>query len=233
MAITIGGGVSIGGGIAFTPTVSADPYWSSVSLLLPGNGSNGSQSITDASSNNVSISVAGDTQISTAQSKWNGSSIYFDGTGTGLTPATSSLFAFGTGDFTVECWAYQTSSGQMAIFATGSGATVNPYFYINGTTPTLFYNNTGVATGPVISLNTWNHLALTRVNTQFRFYTNGVGGNAATLADSLTASGPIGIGRSSAGTQLFSGYMNDVRVTKGVARYTSNFSVPTEAFPIG
>ena len=83
-----------------------DPYFYSNSLLLYGDGVDASTAIVDSSLNNHAITVNGDAQISTNQSKFGGSSLYFDGNGDYLTSPTNTDFEFGTGDFTVELWAF-------------------------------------------------------------------------------------------------------------------------------
>src|SRR5690606_34123168 len=80
---------------------STDPYWSSVSSLLHFNGSNGSTTFTDEKG--VGWTASGDAEISTAQSKFGGSSLSLDGTGDWL-DASNAGFTFGTGDFTIEAW---------------------------------------------------------------------------------------------------------------------------------
>lgn len=224
---------------------NVDPNFSSVSLLLFGEGSNGANNLTfnDSSPNNLSVSVVGtpgqgsfspfppSAGVSEYFTSRNGGSIYFNGSTDYLVPPTSAVFAFGTGDFTVEMWLRPSASGTYGVFATGSGSTTNPYIYINGTTPTLFYNGTGVATGPALTVGAWNHVAVVRNATTYKVFTNGVAGTPVTLADSLTAAGAIVVGASSAATQLFAGHMSDFRVVKGTALYSSNFSVPTA--PLG
>ena len=81
-----------------------DPFANNVVLFLKGNGANGSTNIIDSSPNPKTISVFGDTQISTAQSKYGGSSIVFDGVGDYLEVTPLTAFNFGTGDFTIESW---------------------------------------------------------------------------------------------------------------------------------
>ena len=95
---------------------ATDPYFSNVSLLLHGDGTNGSTTIIDSSPLPKTVTAFGNAQISTAQSKFGGSSIAFDGTGDSLTiPAIT--FA---GDFTLEAWLYKTArsaSGYSVLFA--------------------------------------------------------------------------------------------------------------------
>jgi len=129
MAITIGGGITLGGGISFIPGPPADPYWSSTTMLLPGNGTNGANNNTfvDSSGNNVSITRSGSTTQGTRNpfssaapysAAANGGSAYFNGSTDYLTAPASSNFDFGTGDFTIESWFYLAGNSS----AQGSGS---------------------------------------------------------------------------------------------------------------
>lgn len=216
---------------AFTPPTAPLTAITNTSLLALQ-----SSRFVDNSTNNFAFTTAGLPQAAAVSPfeptasyapAVNGGALYFNGTTDYLVPSTNTGFAFGTGDFTVECWTYQTANAVMAILGTGSGATVNPYCYMNGLIPTLFYNNTAVATGTAITLNTWNHLVFTRVSSQFRIYVNGIVGTNNTFPDSLTAAGAITVGASSASTQFFAGHISNLRVVKGTAIYTSAFTPPT------
>ena len=90
--------------------IPLDASYSSVSLLLHGNGINGSTTITDNSPSPKTVTAVGNAQISTAQSKFGGGSIAFDGTGDYLTTPNNSDYQFGTSDFTVECWINTTDT---------------------------------------------------------------------------------------------------------------------------
>jgi hypothetical protein len=89
------------------PAPPLDPNFANVSLLLYGNGINGSTSIIDSSPSPKTVTAFGNAQISTAQSKFGGSSIAFDGTGDYLTVPDNDNFALGNGNFTIECWDLQ------------------------------------------------------------------------------------------------------------------------------
>jgi hypothetical protein len=154
-------------------------------------------------------------------------STYFDGNGDYLTVPSNSAFAFGTGNYTIEAWVYITVSAAQAIVGNGDGSVANPYFYINGTTPTLYFNNTAVASGPAIPLNVWTHVAVTRSGTLVQVFTNGVAGNGATNADSMISSG-LTIGASSIPSQFITGYISNLRIVKGTAVYTSAFTPSTQ-----
>ena len=98
-----------------------DPYYGNVSLLLHMNGSS-SDSIYDYSQYNNSITKFGNASLSSNQSKYGGSSAYFDGNGDYLTTNSSANLAFGTNDFTFECWFYTVSklNAYPAIISNGN-----------------------------------------------------------------------------------------------------------------
>lgn len=244
MAITIGSGISIGGGIAFTP--SADVYWANTKLLLPG------QSFTDASSNNTTV-TATNAVISSTQSKWGGSSVYFDGSGDWVNTEATSALEFGSGNFTIETWIYPTDTARRSIYHGSSGADwsigiditgqkIGIWASSNGTNWNLINadpggNGVGTITVPT---NAWSHIAFVRNGTTWQSYVNGVRdrnltGISGSIVDRSSYAKSIGkwwfTSDSGLLPTVFNGYMNDFRITKGVARYTSNFSVPTEAFP--
>jgi hypothetical protein len=77
----------------------------------------------------------------------------------------------------------------------------------------------------------WVHIALVRVGTTVTLYKNGVGGTTATSSQNFISQNVFVGADDSAGSGTLNGYINDVRITNGVARYTSNFTPPTAAFP--
>ena len=103
------------------PAPPTDPDFSSVSLLLHGDGTDGSTTFTDSSSNNFTVTANGNAQIDTAVKKYGTGSMEFDGTGDSLTIADNAAFAFGTGDFTVEAWVnFNDISGSQQIVSSYS-----------------------------------------------------------------------------------------------------------------
>ena len=210
---------------------SGDPYFSNVSILLHGDGTNGSTTFTDSSSNNHTLTVNGDTQISTAQSKFGGSSMYFDGTGDFLTVSDSSL-ALGTGEYTIELWVYILSAAALEAIAscgTSAGGSWQLRFGNNGIIDFRVGTNTKLSA--TISFNTWHHLAVTRDSSNTgRMFLNGTIEDSSTFTNDHSQDAlKIGVNRSVG--NYFDGYIDDFRITKGVARYTSNFTPPTEPFP--
>ena len=205
-----------------------DPYFANVSLLLRGDGANGSTTILDESYSPKTVTAVGNAQISTAQSKYGGSSILFDGTGDYLTVASNAGFVFGTGDFTVELWirTADTAGGLVTRIAGGAGnwdlvLNVSSVYFQSQYNATNLYNRSATT----ILDNNWHHLAVCRSGTSHRCFFDGVQ-QGATVTDSnnYSGTGDLRIGSDAYGD--FNGYIDDLRITKGVARYTSNFTPP-------
>ncbi len=217
---------------------SPDANFDDVMLLLNGNGSNGSTDITDSSDSSQTITLSGNTQISTAQSKFGGSSIYFDGNGDFLQPPNdSNSFSFGTGNFTLECWIYPTGQGTTSVgnlFSQRSNNNGISWRYVVASEETQFFYGEGIGgfnsgTGSV-PLNTWTHVALTRSGNTFTLWVGGQSGGTNTITASMGYARPR-IGTSIAyPNEYYKGYIDDFRITKGLARYTASFTPPTAQF---
>jgi len=218
---------------ALAPSVESggtDPHFADVVLLLPMD-----TDFADYSNYSRSITVVGDTQISTAQSKFSSASGYFDGSGDRLTMTTTTELQL-TGDFTVEVQAYPlataddiiigNSSSNVQVFRLNQGGTGRLSVYVD---PVQVF----AATAGGITVNTWHHLALSRSGTETRMFVNGLQiGDARNLWSNtleINRIGSLGIGGSS--FNEFQGYLADLRITKGVGRYTGNFTPPTAPFP--
>jgi len=235
---------------SITAAAACDIYYNSTSLILPMNGANGSTTFTDSSPSPKTVTRNGNTQISTTQSKFGGASAYFDGTGDYLTiPYTTVAFDWWTTDFTLEYWVY---ANDLSTFSFSNGTNVVSVAIANAepgapgvnywsfgpisTGVIRFYYFTGsqnvVSSTQTISINTWNHVALVKNSSGINIFVNGVG-LASPVAISGTpqssASYPLIMGQIN--NRSMNGYIDDVRITKGVARYTSNFTVPTSANP--
>ena len=216
---------------AFTPPTAPLTAITNTSLLL--NYTNAG--IYDATSKN-DLETVGNAQISTTQSKFGGSSIYFNNNNANrVKPPASQNFAFGTGDFTVEAWVYVVSlTPENFVFDTRSGVSTSGMgFSIEPTTGKLRYSGSAnnVLTSSAVSTGVWTHVAWTRYNGTLRGFINGVLGGSAANTDNLTmTNGEVGnVPFSNVASNL---YINDLRITKGIARYTSNFTPPTTAFPL-
>jgi len=220
--------------------VAWDPSFSSVSMLLHFDGADTSTTFTDSSSSPRTVTPVGNAQIKTAQSKFGGASGGFDGTGDYLTLDGSSGFAFGSGDFTIEFWVYVTTlSVAQTLYSSNANGEVNgayPSILLDNFEPAIKYSLNGayvIQTTSTLAINTWYHVAAARAGSSTKLFLNGVQ-EGVTFTDStslLIGAGAPQIGRLPFNnTQFLNGYLDDMRVTKGVARYTANFTPPAEAF---
>ena len=177
------------------------------------------------------LQTVGSAQVSTSVKKYGTGSLYFDGS-SNIVSAPSTQFAWGTGDFTVECWLYNTVSfvsGGTNI--TGTMASGGALFFGN-TTYGIAWNAFGVGNvvtySTQLSLNTWYHIAYSRNSGTGRLFVNGSLVGSASDSNNYTATTFNSGGVSS---QYFTGYIDDLRITNGLARYTANFTPPTSALP--
>jgi len=189
----------------------------------------------DNSSNAYTITKFGDTAVSIQQpfTAPSGTSQYgsgyFDGSGDYLTVPSSSAFAFGTGDFTVECWAYFTS---VANFPTLTDSRVNTSstagfnLGLSGARVQLYTTSQLLIGATTLVANAWYHIAVTRLGTTLRIWLNGV--QDATTTNSTNWSDPtLVIGATPSGVNAMTGYISNTRLIKGTAVYTSAFTPPT------
>jgi hypothetical protein len=219
--------------------VPVDPQYGSVSLLLHGDGTNGSTTITDNSPTPKTVTAVGDAKISTAQSKFGGSSIAFDGTGDRLSIPAASLFNFENNNFTVEAWIYLNAITSIKTivsnYATSASASGWGIFVPNtGIVTGQFYSGisaTNVSSADPITTANWVHVAFVRNSNLFTLYLNGVGGTSVSSSATLNNSSNLLLIGSEAGTLNWDGYIDDLRITKGIARYTANFTPPAAPFP--
>jgi len=181
--------------------------------------------------------TVGNAQISTSVKKYGTGSLAFDGTGDYLyeTLVTSSRLS---GDFTIEAWVYSTTSGSnKPIINIGDyiGSTGLLFYKNSADELALYTNNSIIMVGGNISTNTWIHVAVVRNGTgsgNIKLYLNGTSvGTPAT--NTSVFSGRLQVGAdyyNSTVSNYFTGYMDDLRITNGYARYTANFTPPTAAF---
>jgi len=223
---------TLGGGIT-------DPYWANVSLLLVGNGVNGTTTnIKDSSSNNLTTTVNGSVVISTAQSKFStGSSVYFPGAGGDyLQTASNSVLVFGTGNFTLEAWVYTPSSNTTYAITDSRISGVGFWFGTDGTNSPLSVYLAGglLLSGGSVSANSWHYVVVCRTGTTINLYIDGTRVATTTNSTDFTST-RTNIGRHWSSTSYnWNGYIYDLRITKGVARYSgSTMTVPTAPLPIG
>jgi hypothetical protein len=191
------------------------------------------------------LETVGNAQISTSVKKYGTGSMYFDGTGDRLTAPASPNIAFGTGDFTVEFWLNSnnvSSANQLGVIQTSDTAGgLKPGFTTgisinqgtNASGGALSGGITAVVAGTflgsssaVITTGTWYHIALVRSSGTSTIYVNGTSVGSATTTGNCSGQN-ICVGGYYDTTYLYSGYIDDLRITKGVARYTTTFTPPT------
>ena len=212
-------------------------------ILLMHFDNDGSGSFIDSSAYQRTISSYGNVVLSNTQSKFGNSSVYFDGSGDYLEVANDSSLDFESEDFTIEYWEYRVGTGTspvMCRFRAGNG--LNPWLVgYNGHGTLQFYmstNDSGWNMVGALSMgspiyNIWSHYAVVKEGNTIRTYQNG--NQIATTTTNLSTaagSGPLSIGRyANNSSDYYDGYLDDIRITKGVARYSSNFSVPVAPVP--
>ena len=194
--------------------------------------------IIDKSQSVKALTLNGDTKSSTTQSKYLSSSMYFDGNGDWIRTSDQEGSAYGTADFTVESWVYMTSapSNYYYIWAQGSstGGTNNFGIYYQSNVLKVWHNGGAAITGTnALSLNTWHHVALSREGTNLKLFLDGTQeGSTATNSSNITSSSTgltIARWEEINDSGYWTGYISDFRITKGLARYTANFTPPSAA----
>ena len=221
-------------GITLTPgfiiSAATDPQFNYVTALLHGDGTNTGQNNTflDSSINNLTVTRSGSTTQGTFAPFGTLWSNYFNGSSYLSAPA-NAVFAFGTGSWTVEAWVYVTTLQEIIVFDTRSSASTLGIGFRIDANGTLYYSGSAnnSLTSTAITANSWNHVAWVYNGTTLTGYINGVSGGTATPSFNLTQNnGVVGrVGFAASGYML--GYISNLRVVKGTALYTSNFTPST------
>jgi len=221
---------------AFTPSTTPLTAISGTSLLT--NFTNGA--IFDNAMMN-DLETVGSAQISTSVKKYGTGSLLFDGNDLLLAPHTPNM-NFGSGDFTIEAWVYRTSESGTNNNIFQKGITTSSNFQLNlSINPSnqlfSFYSTDGSSvtsigtTSTTIPQTTWTHVAVSRSGNTWRYFINGTLETTTTAAVTLfTGTGLVSVGANPEGNSGFYGYIDDLRVTRGYARYTASFTPPTAAF---
>lgn len=229
--------------------MAGDPNYASVSLLLHCDGTNGSTTFTDNSPAPKTATVNGNAQISTTQSKYGGASMKLDGSGDYISIPYSAALSLISGDWTIEAWVYVAAytAGLMSIVNKDgvSGASYSQYdlaikstgemagFLGNGNgvspTGTTYTGTTTVTTG------VWHHVAMVKTGATCKGFLDGVQEWSAAAGPMYEGSKALLIGYQTGqpSSSYLNGYIDDLRITKGIALYTANFTPPAAAFPDG
>jgi len=206
----------------FTPPTAPLTAITNTSLLLSGTDA----SIIDKSQTN-NLQLVGNTTGSTTQVKFAGSkSIYFDGSGDYITTTIDG--GLGSGDFTIECWLNTntiTDNTYRCIFSQGTAGTYLRSFQYNNIISV--WSGTSQKVQHIITnlqVNTWVHIAIVATSSNLNLYIDGSLEGSTSAA--ITTNEPnMYIGGWD--NNSLNGYLQDFRITKGLARYTSNFTPPT------
>lgn len=223
---------------------AGDPYWANAVSLSHFDGAAGSTIFTDRKGR--TWAAGGNAQISTAQSKFGASSLLLDGSGDFISTADHADLRFGASDFTIELFARMLAvTGERGLVSKYSSANIGlniRYSASNGGIRSVFGTNSGAVDAFnsvwTPASNTWYHLAFCRAGNTYRVFVDGVVIGVHTLVNVAT---PNGIGSESSDLRVgqsqtvassdFHGYIDELRITKGIARYTANFTPPAAPFP--
>ncbi|ESY72795.1 hypothetical protein X743_14915 [Mesorhizobium sp. LNHC252B00] len=223
----------------------SDPNFASVLLLCGFEGADASTSFTDESSYSRTLTTVGNAQVDTAQFKFGSASGLFDGSGDRITAPDSADWQF-SGQFTVEAWIRTpTIASSTSTIVSHYANTINQgwRFYRSGASIVAEFSTAASGTpahlitaSAVIAANTWHHVCFERdASDKMRIYVDGVmqASKTGATGTSNNTSDPFKIGEAQSGLVGWNGWIDEVRITKGVARYASDggFTVPTAAYP--
>jgi hypothetical protein len=195
-------------------------------LMLHCDGADASTTFTDSSFFGHTLTASA-VENDTAQFKFGPASLLFTTINATLTSDVSADFTWGLGNFTIDFWYRPINSTQHNIFQFGNAGDPVIYKWVDDTIN--FYIGGNVITGTtVITLNTWNHVALARSSGNTKLFLNGVQEGATYVDGNNYATNLIIIGQT--GFSQAGAWVDEVRVSKGVARWTANFTAPTIAY---
>ena len=212
-----------------TAAAGGDPYWNNVKVYLTG------ENLSDTSSSPHTVTNTSVT-TSTTQVKYGTRSLFFNGSAKLVVTPSGSDLAPGSGDFTIDLWAYHTAGSpydQLYLDTRNSGSTNNTILFFRGHSTGrnggLFdYGNGAFVLNDVgfVPLNQWVHVAISRASNVTRGFING--SLVGSQSDSVNYSTPgCTIGSVFDNGAYMRGYIDNFRLTPGVARYTAAFTPPT------
>lgn len=214
--------------------ISADPYENNTTINLSGLSNSISDTVVNQVIDGAPLIVQGDTSFSNTQKKFGDTSIYFDGTGGFFYIYDAASLTF-TGDLTVELWVYLLDvRSSNPIIEARSGVNLSSYvFYIRNDSGTyhcvLWDQGNNMTFSQSVPIQQWVHVAFVKSNNTLMSFVNGVKDNTTFQhTTSLTPAGSTYALFSLWDGIQFYGYIQDFRVIKGAAKYTSNFDVPTD-----
>lgn len=217
---------------------AGDPDFDSVTSLLHFNGEEGSTLFKDTKNNRWTPS--GNIKITGLYKKFGNGSGACDGSGDYISASSSAGFGMGTGDFTIEGYAQRPAAGSGKFYVVDTGTGSNTRLSIlfgdgagaNNNKLVVFSDSTEVvAQTGTLPADTMFHWAVVRDGANMRIYINGVGEGSAANSSDFTEPSPMRIGADYTGAHGFNGYLDSLRVTKGVCRYPDGTTFTPPAYP--
>lgn len=237
----------LAGYVSNARTINGTGIYSGTTITVPtaplGNATNTSLLVTfdnaaipDLSAKNDLITV-GNTQISTTQKKHGTGSLSFDGSGDYLSIADNVNQQLLNGDFTIEGWVYLNSNGvAYGLISKGTSTTGWSVNITSGNKLQFSYTSSNLTGTTSLSATTWYHFAVVRNGSStgnLKIYLNGVleATSAGAVTDNFNQTSTLYVGADRVASSQLNGYLDDVRVSRGIVRYTAAFTPPTAALP--
>jgi hypothetical protein len=214
----------------FTPPTAPLTAITNTVLLL--NGTNAG--IFDNTAKNV-LETVGNAQISTSVKKYGTGSMFFDGTGDWLLVQHTPDQILGNANFTIEAWVYLNATGTARGIVGKGTSTTGWLLSTNTSNQVVFTHGTSTITSTgTLAGSTWYHIAVVRSGigtNETKIYVAGTNDGTGTVSTDFNQANAMYIGADRTATSPMNGYIDDLRITKGVARYTANFTPPSGPFP--
>lgn len=222
-----------------TSIPNTDPFWNNVIFLSTFDGTDGSTTFTDLSTVQNVLSAVGSAQLDTSQSKFGTASLLLDGNGDYVSMPDNASWDLSNLDFTVEAHIRlveaPTDNGIIAQRTSTNGWSFN-IRNNSGTHQMLFLGRLGASDrtftqNTTFSIGVWHHVVWVRSSDQLYMFQDGVllgtpenfSGNVHNHTSDVLIGNRV--------ARYFEGNIDNIRFTKGVARYTSNFTPPSESYP--
>lgn len=217
--------------------VVGDPFISNVVYLCHCDGTNGSTSFTNVAvglGRGNSIANVGTAAVSTTAPLF-GSGCLLPGSSGNIKSTSVADYAIGSGDFTLELAVKTATPSQTAVlmdFRNAAPSTIYPEIYITGGAFKYFTSNADQITGGTVATSTWQRIAVVKISGTTKMYIDGTQVGSSYTDSNTYLQGPITIGQAiNAAAPLNPGFIDEIRVTSGVGRYTANYTVASAAFP--
>ena len=189
----------------------------------------------DSGMYSLTLSTYG-TSLSDSIKRFGTKSIYFNGSA--YIDIDNSHFDFGTNDFTIDCWVYPTSSSAATVVGCW-GEQYSYNFLVTVANSSLTFacsqnrSSMVVKTAGTLTLNTWQHIAVTRSGAMLYLFVNGVRVLSYELGASYTIATPnvpLRLGEDAKNRDAYTGYIDELRILNGTCAWTEDFTPPTQPY---